>query len=367
MKISIVIICLLVTSLAHAYSPILHDFHSVRAAGMGDIRYTTGLYEENFFANPARVTANPENLFQLPKLSFEAGSSAIGTIGELTKSSNDGLSRFSSAIGKPLSARTQLVFPAFYKRNFLMDYWSYGIGFIMSAQTVAGLGQSGVLDPTTVINMGPAFTLGRRLLPEHRLSLGITARTEYRLTSGSFISVSDFLNGTNVSKALKGGSGMGIDFDLGTSFKPHWGWLGFQYEIGAAINNLLGGKYKNLGGKISGWDKDPIPANISYNLGVSATKKNLLFLDSFLYAIELSDLGPSNMNGSIFRNIHLGTESKWRALAARLGVNQGYYTAGLGLNLHYIELNLATYGEELGLNAGIVEDRRYALQLGFQI
>ena len=359
---------LLNVSTAQAYSPIIHDFHSVRAAGMGDVRYTTGLYEENFYANPARVTENPEIQLQLPKLSFEAGSSAIGTIGSLMKSGNDGLSRFSSAVGEPLSARFQLVFPAYYKKEFITENWSLGVGMLVSAQTVAFMSQSGEIDPTTLLNAGPSFTLGRRLLEEHRLSVGLTARTEFRASSGSVFGISDFLTGAKtMNQALRGGSGFGLDFDLGTSFRPHWTWLGFQYEVGAAINNILGGKYTNLGGRISGWANDPIPSPISYNFGVSATRKNLFIFDSLLYAIELSDLGPANAGGSIFRCVHLGSEAKWHALAARLGVNQGYFTAGFGVNAGFVDLNLATYGEELALNAGVMEDRRYALELGFQL
>ena len=69
----------------------------------------------------------------------------------------------------------------------------------------------------------------------------------------------------------------------------------------------------------------------------------------------------------MYKTIHIGTEEKWRALAARLGLNQGYFTAGVGLDIGFFDLNLATYGEELGMNAGTIEDRRYALELGFKI
>lgn len=79
---------------AHANSPILRDFHSIRAAGMGDVRYTTGLFEENFYANPARSTENPENLFQLPKISLEASTASITAVNSLIKSGSNGLSAF---------------------------------------------------------------------------------------------------------------------------------------------------------------------------------------------------------------------------------------------------------------------------------
>ena len=357
---------ILLGSDALAYAPILHEFTSVRAEGMGDVRYTTGLYEENFFANPARATDNPEDQFQLPKLSVEAGSATIGTIGSLTSSGSNGLSTFKDAVGKPLSARVQMVFPAYYNTNFLTDYWSLAAGMIVSAQTVPELSQAGTIDPTTLIAAGPAITLGRRLLDEHRLSVGLTLHTEFRANSKSSYSVQDFLGGTNISEALKGGNGLGYDFDVGTTFKPHWTLGGFEYLLSFAINNGLNGKYDQISKPISSWGGDPLQSNRTYNFGVSATKSDVLFFDSIVFAIESTDNG-NNPDGSIYRTLHLGTEAIWKDLAFRAGVNQGYFTAGVGLDLGFFDVNFATYGEELGLNPGVLEDRRYAVELGFQI
>jgi hypothetical protein len=65
--------------------------------------------------------------------------------------------------------------------------------------------------------------------------------------------------------------------------------------------------------------------------------------------------------------VHLGGETHWRSLAGRLGFNQGYLSAGIGLDVHYFTLDFATYGEEIGLNAGTMEDRRFILTLGAHI
>ena len=357
-------------SLAHqafAYAPIIQDFHSVRAAGMGDVRYTTGEFEENFYANPARITDNPDSRFQLPQLSFEAGSNAISTLSSLTGSGNKGLSGFKNSVGEPLSARFQMVFPGYYSRHFITDQWSFGIGMLVSAQTVAEVGQSGAIDPLVLMNVGPSFTLARRLLDEDRLSVGITGRTEFRANANSNFSIENFLSGTNVSDVVKGGNGAGFDFDLGTTFKPHWTLGGFSYQVGFAINNILDGKYTNIGKPIkTNWSSDPIQSPRTYNFGVAGRHTNLLFFNSVLFALEVTDIG-NNANGSFYRLLHAGGEATWKDLLFRLGMNQGYYTAGFGIDLGFFNLNLATYGEELGLNPGIMEDRRYAAELGFQI
>jgi len=350
---------------ALAISPIIRSYQSVRAAGMGNVRYTTGLYEENFYGNPARVSENPSSMFQLPKFTIEAGSGAISSLGDLLGSNSGGFSAVSGSVGKPISARFQFLFPAYYKREFITSDWSFGAGLMMSAQMVGQLSQSGAITPTTVIGGGPAITIARRLLPEDRLSIGLTTHAEFRATSGNAFSIIDFLKGS-VASSLRGGSGMGVDFDLGTTFRPHWGLGGFNYELGFAINNLLGGKYNNLGGKIDGWNGDPTASPTSLNFGLAARKDDLWKFKSFMMALEFTDIG-NNKNGSIFRSIHLGSEAQWKSIAIRAGFNQGYICGGLGFDFGFFTLNASTYGEEMGLNVGSLEDRRYALDFGFQI
>jgi hypothetical protein len=350
---------------ALAYKPIIRDFHSVAAAGMGDVRYSTGTFEQNFFANPARSTENGSNLLQLPKLSFETSSGTIGSISSLIKSGN-GLQTFQDAVGEPLSARAQLVFPAFYKNHFLTDNWSMGLGAFLSAQTIPVLSQSGSIDPNTLMSAGPVFNLSRRLLEENRLSVGMNVRAEVRASSASQFSVQDFLTGTNLSSKLTGGSGFGMDMDLGASFRPHWTLGHFQYEVDVAVNNLLGGKYTNIGKPVASWSSDPFATKTSFNFGLSARKEQVGFLNSLLLAIETTDIG-NNTNGSFYRTLHMGAEADWKVFRFRTGLNQGYITGGFGIDLLFLSLNLATYGEEMGLIPGTLEDRRYALELGFQI
>ncbi len=356
---------LLLGSEALAYRPIIRDFHSVRTAGMGDIRYTVGQFEENFFANPARSTENPENLLQLPQLSFETSSGTLNSIKDLI-SSGDGLTAFQNSMGKPLSVRTQMVFPGYYNNHFIDEKMSFGIAAFFSAQLIPIVSQSGQISPTTAITAGPMINLARRFLDEDRLSIGINVKTQVRASSNSAFSIQDFLSGTDLGTAIKGGSGFGVDGDIGARFHPHWGLGGFRYEVAAAINNVLGGKYTNISRPIASWAGDPYRTKTAFNFGISARKTDAWIFDHWLLAMETTDIG-NNDYGSFYRTLHFGTEAAWSVFRLRGGINQGYFTAGLGIDLAFFQLNVATYGEELGLNPGVLEDRRYALQLGFQI
>ena len=259
-----------------------------------------------------------------------------------------------------------MLFPAFYKPTFFTPDWSFAFGLPISAQVMGQISQSGLITPTTVIGGGPAFSLARRLLPEERLSVGTTIHADFRATAGKAYNLYDLLH-DSIKDTLSGGSGMNIDFDIGSTFRPHWGLGGFNYEVAFAINNVLGGTYDNLGGKIPGWDGLPTPSPRAFNLGVAARKDALWKFTNFMMALEFTDMG-ANGNGSFLRDIHIGSEATWKSwLKLRAGINQGYFCGGLGFDFHYFKMDLATYGEEMGLNVGSAEDRRYALDLGFQI
>ena len=290
---------------------------------------------------------------------------ALSAFGNLVKK-GDTLEKFADSVGEPISAKFQMIFPGYYNNSFITESWAFGVAFKFSAETHSQISQAGSIDPSTMFNMGPAFTIARRFLEEDRLTVGANIHTEFRASANENISITDYFSGVKPTFDNLGGNGIGLDFDLGTRFLPHWTWLGAQYELGFAINNILGGYYKNLGRPISTWVGSPTPSYRSYNFGVSGTKKDIWILNQLLVALEFTDIG-NNVNGSFFRTIHLGTEAKWKVLSARLGVNQGYLTAGLGVNVGFFDLNFATYGEEMGLNAGDLEDRRYAIEFGFQI
>ena len=104
----------------------------------------------------------------------------------------------------------------------------------------------------------------------------------------------------------------------------------------------------------------------SFGFGVATRRETWGNFSNTTFALEFQDLG-NNTGGSLFRTIHLGGETSWRRLALRAGLNQGYWAAGLGLNLWVLNLDVSSYGEEMSLNAGGLEDRRYALRVAFQI
>ena len=54
-------------------------------------------------------------------------------------------------------------------------------------------------------------------------------------------------------------------------------------------------------------------------------------------------------------------------LAARVGVNQGFITYGVTLNVSGIDLEFASYGVDVSSTSTAVEDRRYLASLSLDL
>jgi hypothetical protein len=334
---------------------------------MGGVRMTTGLYDENFFNNPARVTANPESKFTVLQVTpIEFSSSTPKAISDFSSNSGgDTLGTATNYAGKNLHARTQLVFPAFYLASVEERKYALAIGFIASIQADAALRQSYQTSLDGIADVGPAVTYGRKFLQDDRLSVGMTGHLTYRAGISPDYSILDYVRGSGFAIKSLGGEGAMVDFDLGSTYK-----LGkldtFDFQVAGAIQNILGGGYSNISMKPLKLANGAIQQPRSYAVGVSATRADWWKLTNTVFAFEITDVG-NNPNGSLFKYLHIGGETHWKSIAVRLGLNQGYLSAGLGLDVHYFTLDLATYGEELGLNAGSFEDRRYTFNFGFHI
>jgi hypothetical protein len=365
---SIVLALTLVTTQnASALDQIIKPFTSARSTAMGGVRYTTGLYEENFFSNPARAAANPVWRVDIFNQLVEANSSLIQNMDQLS-GGGDTVSNAANTAGSNNHVRLQTILPAFYFPQIFSTRTSFAIGLIQSTQADISLRRNLSVDPTAIIDVGPAFTFARRMMKENRLTVGFTGHLTYRAATKENFSTIDYLKLGKFDFKRAAGEGMHYDFDIGSTYTLPWKPKGWRFQPGFAINNILGGKYKNIGADfISGETGKPPTQPTTFNFGTSAMKPGFLKLNNAVFAFEVQDIG-NNKNGSLFRLIHTGTEVKlkdWFAL--RAGIGQGYLSAGLGFDLPLFKIDLTTYGEELALNSGEYEDRRYALRVGISL
>lgn len=353
-------------SSAWALDPIIRPFQSVRGAAMGSVKITTGEYVENFFGNPARATSNPNRKFSIFDVSAESNQDTPTHIKKLIGGGDDMATKLAATTGKNLHGRLQTTFPAVYIPNLSGGKWSFDIGLIHSTQFDVDIRRSYQLNPLFTADIGPAVTVARKFLENDALSVGITTHATYRLATKRNYSLIDFVQSGSLKIEDIAGDGAHLDFDVGATHTINWKPKGWVFQSGVAVGNVFGGNYTSIPFKMKKITHRPVPQPRTVGLGISARQRELWKFTDFVGAIELTDIG-NNPNGSWMRLLHIGTEVRFGVLRPRFGINQGYLCGGLGLDLRFFQLDLATYGEEMTLNPGGWEDRRYAARIAFEI
>lgn len=350
---------------SEATESIIRQYQSPRAVGMGGVVLTTGFYQENFFYNPARITENPEFRVQLFDPQLESTPSTLSTLSDLV-SSDDVLADVADEVGNNIHARIQFSFPGVYSPPKAPGKLGWGVALMTSFQADVSLRQSYRIEPRAFLDIGPALTVGRTFLKGNKLAIGVTTHLTARVSSRENFSFVDLLQGASLSPLKSGGDGAHLDFGVGSYYKVPWSPLGLKLSTAITVSNILGGKYKNLGIRPADLPNRPSEQKRAFGAGIAARKASLWKFTDLVFAFELQNIG-NNSNGSMYRTFHLGGEARYGVLRPRIGLYQGYLSGGLGIHVGILEVDLATYGEELTLNPGGLQDRRYAARIALHI
>ncbi len=343
---------------AKAVENILSSYQNPRMAGMGGMKLTTGLYEENFTGNPARVTANPKWKVQLVDLAADVQPEGITNISNAASSGIEGLTDLA---GDQNHLR---VSPTLLGVYVPLENMSYAFGIQGSLQADIGISRGFRVDSQIIGDIGPSFTVGRKFLENKELSAGLSAHYKYRVAAPD-IAFTDFLSNDLGNLMDSAGEGSKFDLDLGGTYILPWKPADLELTVATSVSNLLGSQYSS-GLSLLGATSTPPESFRTFGLGITARQSETWKFTDTAFGIEIQDLG-ANGEGSFFRLLHLGAETHWKIIAMRLGVNQGYLCAGIGFDFKAAQLDIATFGEEMSLNAGGRENRSLAVRLGFQI
>lgn len=360
-------VALLAAVPAFANDQIIKPYQSIRSSGMGGVKITTGLYDQNFFGNPARATANPKFKLTVLDVMAEVNSHSISNLSTLTNDDNNFYSGLAGTSGDNNHLRVQTTIPSVYFPTGENSKMAFAFGILLSSQVDVNLRRSYNVDPAGVMDVGPAFTVARKFLENDALSVGITPHATYRISSNRAFTVLDIIRGKSPTSNAYRAQGSHIDVDLGATYDMPFDFEEFKFTAGLSINNILGGKYTNLGVRpVSDIAGQTFAQPRAFNFGMSAKREQVGPFRDFVLALEIQDVG-NNPDGGFFRTFHLGAEGHFGVLMPRVGINQGYLCLGLGLDLPVFNFELATYGEEMSLNPGGLGDRRYAVRIGLNI
>jgi len=145
--------------------------------------------------------------------------------------------------------------------------------------------------------------------------------------------------------------GSGISADIGVLYTLPFVSV-VDMDVGFAVQNL---PKMDMG--------DALDIDTQVNMGLALKKKLARF--GFIGALDCMDLSQNiGEDDDWGKRLHVGAEVKFPLfLSLQAGLNQGYMTGGIGLDFKVLRFDLATYGEEIGEEAGDQVSRRYLEQV----
>lgn len=328
-----------------AHSRELYNRHtSVRAMGMGGAFIPLARGTDSLFFNPAGLAKTQE--ITLTALKFRAGLNGMEAFETAQDFNGDDYADtlrgfYGDKIWVGGGASTGISTPNFAAAV----YDSFNVSADLSNPALPSFQVDFVND------MGIATGFGLDVAPG--FSIGIVGKRINRIGSSAEIPVSSLasLESDDLERELDN-RGLGYSLDFGammtfpTPVKPTFTFV--MRDIGNTSFSL------DTGIKNPPTDKSEMIGALSFEIDVPGI--------TISPVLEFRHIG-SDEDIHIGKKIHMGVELDLPGMDLRAGLHQGYYTAGIGLNLGIIMLDFATYGVELGEYPGQHEDRRYMFEM----
>lgn len=317
---------------------------SVRAMGMGNAFTAVVDDVDSLMYNPAGL-ARIGGL-NLRVVDLRIGTRNIDDYENFTDvlDSDDLLQSVNDLIGERVwvggGAKTAIGFPYFA----FGVYDSFDIGLEFNNPAYPTLDASAVNDINYVV--GFAFPV----IP-HILYGGLNIKRIDRMGSEQSFGADDLndLDSDSLQdELLNSGTGYGLD-------------LGFNFVLPSPIiSPIVSVVWQDFGGTSFRGD-GTLPPSKQENLTVGASAEVDALIISVTPSLEFTDITNSDIDFG--QKINVGVEVSLPLIDVRAGFHQGYYTLGAGMNFGPFELDVASYGVELGAYPGQREDRRYMLEL----
>lgn len=380
-------ISLLGTSIVQAESStqtsIHHQYQSPRPLGMGDAFVAIANDYNALLYNPAGLARLEDGQINL-SMDF-AGSGSFKTFyddvneaGKATGTSGDKATAFTNVLqkyyGKQFSLRTGL-----FEGQWVRPSWGIAViplDFTMDLQVHNMVGPA--LDMKAFADTTVAYGYGKDIKGvEGRLSWGVTGKFINRGYASKQLLPLDLATDSNVVKTEDLQEGYTVDADLGLLYTPFLPSEGLFYYMrlakptfGAVIRNAADiGFGQSL--KLLNKTKTAAPESLHRVLDVG-TKFEYpnIWIFSGRGALDIRDIGHPNFTWR--KGFHLGFEFDWRVASwwkgsYRIGVNQGYPTLGFSALFTMFNLDLVTYGEDIGTYNTPKENRVYMAKFNIDL
>lgn len=158
-------------------------------------------------------------------------------------------------------------------------------------------------------------------------------------------------------------SGMGVASDTGLILTAPVAGLP---AIAAVYRDVGNTTYSLREGLFMDTDNDPITTRSTLDTAISF-QPILGKRARSTFTAEFRDTLNIDKEKDVMRRIHVGYEINFAdAFFLRAGMNQRYWTAGFELSMFNYQFQLASYGEDIGVDKSPVEDRRFEAKFAFR-
>jgi len=154
-------------------------------------------------------------------------------------------------------------------------------------------------------------------------------------------------------------SGAGYSATLGAMITIPTGIPGFEPVLGLGWEDLGGLRFRNSAGNGPNLVKQSLNAGMALNYTIP-------YVGNLTIAADMRRLLQTNVQYPM--KTHMGIRMKFPVVTTYLGINQGYFTAGVTFRMGFMELDAVSWAEEIGPRAGSYPDRIYFVRLrtGFE-
>lgn len=236
---------------------------------------------------------------------------------------------------------------------------------VTTSSILLGYGQKidlGIISVDLGISIRPMYKI--RSLSELSSVIELLMEESLTQSSGDFMKDLEYMTGV----------GIGVDFGAKVHFGGLTAGLSLIDVMGTKIaysensyNNIINGIFLGNGEIIEeyiipssiklGFSYNPELGSLGYIISPTVSMDyNMMFID---HSIE-----DYVNQGNFWTNLSIGTNVEFFSfLSARAGLNQGYFTMGLGIEFFIIEIDAAIYSKELGKNPGDRQQMGAALEI----
>lgn len=357
-----------------------HHYQAPRALGMGDAFVAVANDYSAIFYNPAGLARRTDGEINM---SFDVGatpkfatfSKEIETAQNTTGSDSDKQQAIMNVInnnaGSTFGLRVNGPNGIWVRPNWGIAVLPADISVQMDLHNQVGP----AINTTVYADTTLAYAYARDFdwIPDSRFSMGITGKFVNRGYFSKAITALEAASDPNLVQKDDLLEGYTVDADIGALWTPNipsdgiLSWLALAKPTFGAVVRNVGEVGFGQSLKLINKEKTDAPEKLYRVLDVgSRWEYPSLWIFSGRGTLDIRDIGHPLF--SLTKGLHAGLEFDWTMFSwwkghYNVGINEGYFTAGLGAQFALFNLDLVTYGEDVGPQGSPQENRNYMARL----